>query len=72
MFWIYVELFHLLFYKYRHGLGTAADGRRAAAADELWRLVPVVAFVRIRTGAKRPHQQRPATFFTRSVKIIDN
>ena len=33
VFWFYVELFYLLFYKYSHGFGFDANRRGAFAVD---------------------------------------
>lgn len=36
VFWFYVELFRLLFYKYFHGAGIIAHGGRAIAVNVIW------------------------------------
>ena len=59
VFWFYVELFHLLLYKYLYGFGVNADRRCAVAINVVRWQQFIITDVWIRIGAKCAHTQRP-------------
>ena len=67
VFWFYVELFHLLLYKYIHGFGTYADRWCAVAPDVIRRQQFIITDVRIRIMRKRTHTQRPTIICKREL-----
>ena len=59
MFWFYVELFHLLLYKYLYGFGIDANGRRSFAINVFrWQQFDIIT-VWFRFMSKCTHSQRP-------------
>ena len=52
VFWFYVELFCLLFYKYIYGIGIIANRWRAITVDVIWWQQSIITDVRIRTVPK--------------------
>ena len=68
LFWVYVERFHLLFYKYFYGSGADADGRGAIATDGVWWQQFVITDVRIRPVPERTYSQRPTIIRQRKLK----
>ena len=55
MFWFYVELFHLLFYKYLYGFRYGPNRRGAITAYVLWRQQFIITDVRFRAMRERTH-----------------
>lgn len=59
MFWFYVELFHLLLYKYLYGLRTDANSGGSVAIDVFWWQQFNIFAVWVRAMSKRTYTQRP-------------
>ena len=70
MFWIYVELFHLLLYKYFYGSWANADRRGTVAINVFWWQQPVITDVWFWPGTERTYSQRPTVICQR--KLIMN
>ena len=58
VFWFYVELFHLLFYKYFYGSGIDADRWGAIATDVFWWQQSIITDVWVRSVPERAYSQR--------------
>lgn len=68
VFWFYVELFHLLFYKYFNGSGIDADSWCTIAADVIWWQQSVITDVRVRSVPERVYSQRSTIICQRKLK----
>ena len=68
LFWFYVELFHLLFYKYLYGVGRYANCWGAVTAYVLWGQQFIITDVRIWTLRKCAYTQRPTIIGQRKLK----
>ena len=68
MFWFYVELFHLLLYKYFNGAGADADGGRTATADVVRGQQFALADVWVWPVPERTHTQGPAIVCQRKLE----
>ena len=55
VFWFYVELFHLLFYKYLYGIRVGPNRRCAFTVDVLWRQQFIITDVRFWAMRERTH-----------------
>ena len=68
VFWFYVELFHLLSYKYLYGFGVNANRWGAIATNVIWRQQSFIPYVWVWFGAKRPYTQRPTIIGKRKLE----
>jgi hypothetical protein len=68
LFWFYVELFHLLLYKYLDGVGADADGWGSFAIDVFWWQQFDITFIWFRFMSKCAHPQRSTIIIQRVLK----
>ena len=69
MFRFYVELFHLLFYKYFNGVGITADGGGSITTDVFWWQQFIIPDVWIWAVPKRIYTQRPSIICQGKLKL---
>ena len=69
VFWIYVELFCLLLYKYFHGFEITANGWCAVAINVVWWQQFVITDVWVRAVPKRIYSQRPTIICKGELKV---
>ena len=72
VFWFYVELFHLLLYKYLYGFGADTNRWGTTAVNVFWWQQFIIPYVRVWFGTERTYTQRPTAICQRKLRYEFN